>query len=276
MAGRRDPDSGSQGHAAQPEQTAGVRTPAGAAARDAVVQQPWREDAAVNTAPAADPEPADAPALARLLAHDARTPLSAIHGFTELMLTGGAGPLTADALAYLAQVARAGRAIEEALRVAQELAEPAVGEEPRRRAPVDLAGLLRGLEFTVKAGHRSGPAAIVPGDEVAWAGACRACRACRAYLAGSAADAATLEARLSSKRGGGLELLLHRSDMQAVDGTRLLDIELARRLVARQGGRLTLSESRAVRIVWPVGRDGGRKGGAEDPAWGSIAAATGA
>jgi signal transduction histidine kinase len=48
---------------------------------------------------------------------DARTALNAIRGFSELMLTGGAGPLSADGLEYLRQIAAAGRLLEEALSI---------------------------------------------------------------------------------------------------------------------------------------------------------------
>lgn len=48
---------------------------------------------------------------------DARTALNAIRGFSELMLAGGAGPLSADGLEYLRQIAAAGRLLEEALSI---------------------------------------------------------------------------------------------------------------------------------------------------------------
>lgn len=46
---------------------------------------------------------------------DARTALNAIRGFAELMLAGSAGPLSADGLDYMRQIAAAGRMLEEAL-----------------------------------------------------------------------------------------------------------------------------------------------------------------
>ncbi len=46
---------------------------------------------------------------------DARTALNAIRGFAELMLAGSAGPLSADGLDYMRQIAAAGRTLEEAL-----------------------------------------------------------------------------------------------------------------------------------------------------------------
>ena len=43
-----------------------------------------------------------------LPAQQARTALNAIRGFTELLLTGGAGPLSAESLDHLRQIAAAG------------------------------------------------------------------------------------------------------------------------------------------------------------------------
>ena len=47
----------------------------------------------------------------------ARTALNAIRGFTELLLTGGAGLLSAESLDHLRQIAVAGGALEDALRL---------------------------------------------------------------------------------------------------------------------------------------------------------------
>lgn len=43
-----------------------------------------------------------------LPAQQARTALNAIRGFTELLLTGGTGPLSAESLDHLRQIAAAG------------------------------------------------------------------------------------------------------------------------------------------------------------------------
>lgn len=86
----------------------------------------WTDDHGCRSAaPPADPPLADlgdmeragarsSPARAVCL-QDARTALNAIRGFSELMLAGVAGPLSADGLEYLRQIAAAGRRLEEAL-----------------------------------------------------------------------------------------------------------------------------------------------------------------
>lgn len=55
-----------------------------------------------------------------LPAQQARTALNAIRGFTELLLTGGAGPLSAESLDHLRQIAAAGGALEDALRLIEQ------------------------------------------------------------------------------------------------------------------------------------------------------------
>ena len=88
----------------------------------------WTDDHGCwPAAPPADPLLADLGDLERAVAtssltqaarlQDARTALNAIRGFSELMLAGGAGPLSADGLEYLRQIAAAGRLLEEALSI---------------------------------------------------------------------------------------------------------------------------------------------------------------
>ncbi|HEX6016217.1 MAG TPA: hypothetical protein VFY87_31320 [Geminicoccaceae bacterium] len=89
---------------------------------------------------------------------------------------------------------------------------------------------------------------MVLGSEPAWR---RVCRACGDYLAGSSAPGAGPPVALGRATGaGGLELRLRRPDMRKGDGTRMLEVELARRIATGQGGRLALDESDGVEIRW--------------------------
>ena len=122
-------------------------------------------------------EPIAAGELARLLAHDTRTPLNAVQGFAELLLSGAAGPLAADAVGYVAEIARAGRALEVAVALAQELAEL---DASVAATDVQLPELLREVGFTlVAAGGTRLPA--VRGTAERWR---RVLHLCRDHLAG--------------------------------------------------------------------------------------------
>ncbi len=56
-----------------------------------------------------------AESMVRLVLHETRTPLNAIRGFTDLLLAGAGGPLPAEALDFVGEVARAARALEGAV-----------------------------------------------------------------------------------------------------------------------------------------------------------------
>jgi hypothetical protein len=90
---------------------------------------------------------------------------------------------------------------------------------------------------------------VVLGSEPAWR---RACRACRDHLVGPSAPGEAPPVALGRATGaGGLELRLRRPDMRNGDGTRMLEVELARRIAAGQGGRLALGECGGLAVSWP-------------------------
>jgi hypothetical protein len=185
--------------------------------------------------------------LMRLLAHETRTPLNAIRGFTELLLAGAAGPLRADALDHLRQIARAAQALEDALRLLQELMEPNGQGGLRAAALVDLGLILRELGF-VLAGSGAPP---ILGDAATWR---RIAAACRAYFLGRAPAEAALAAEFAQQRDGGLELVLRCPDIRETDGIGLLGLELASQLAAGQGSGLALRGRGVVAFAWPADR----------------------
>lgn len=200
------------------------------------------EDTAVDQAPVTGRE------LGRLLAHDCRTPLHAIQGFAELVLGGGAGPLSAEALDYVRQIAQAGRALEEALALAQELVDLDVCRPPSCELPMDLGTLLRALCFARIGDGADRPLPLIRGDRVAWL---RIGQTCRAHLRGAAGDGARLTAQVRSADDGGLELLLAHADLSEGSYVGVLAIDLARRNAARQGVCLRLLGREKIMVTWP-------------------------
>ena len=75
-----------------------------------------------------------------LPAQQARTALNAIRGFTELLLTGGAGPLSAESLDHLRQIAVAGGALEDALRLIERYLPYPSGNSDANAGPVAKLG----------------------------------------------------------------------------------------------------------------------------------------
>jgi hypothetical protein len=225
-----------------------ARDPAAAAGKDANLQQSSGEAAIVTDASAVELSPTTALELARLLAHETRTPLHAIRGFAELLLGGAAGPLGADALDYVRQIAQAGRVLEAALALAQEIGElDADGPSPCRQ-PVDVGTILRALGFAWTGLGLAEPLPLILGEPAAWL---RVGQACRDYLQGTDRGSAVLtaEARLADE--GALEVVLRRSDIHSKSDVGLLGMDLARRSVMRQGGWLRAIGVAGLLLTWP-------------------------
>jgi len=187
-------------------------------------------------------------ALTRLVLHDTRTPLHAIRGFGELLLTGAGGPLGTDALDYVQQVVRAARGLELALHHLQELAthgHAAPATAPVR--PLDLGALLSAQGCRLSGPEIEDGAVPIAGDPASWR---RVLQLVQVYLTGGEIGVELL-AELARAGGGGLELTLRHPGGAVRDGTNLLAIELARRLAARDGARLNLAQPDRIVVVWP-------------------------
>ena len=198
---------------------------------------------------AGDEGPVTGRELGRLLAHDCRTPLHAIRGFAELALGGAAGALSAEALDYLRQIAQAGRALEDALALAQEMVDLDDDRPSRCEMPMDLGTLLQTLGFARIGDGADRPLPLIRGDRAAWL---RVGQACRSHLQGMDGDLAILTARTRSAEGGGLELELGRADLMGARYAGVLGIDLARRRAAREGCRFRLLNGATISLAWPA------------------------
>jgi signal transduction histidine kinase len=152
----------------------------------------------------------DAPAaeeLTGLLAHDLRTPLNAVRGFADLLLAGAAGPLASAQIELVVEIAHAGRALEAAVRAAQELGEPVcqAGAPDRER----LEALLREAGFAVRSGTEADALlAVSLGTAGLWR---RLLAACREHFRAEGAPLAA--ASLRAAQDDSLELVMEHTDM---------------------------------------------------------------
>lgn len=193
----------------------------------------------------------DGRALIELLTHEVRTPLNAVRGFAELLLAGGGGALSGEALDYLRQISRGGRLLESAFDHLRELAAAAL-DGPGEPGPVDLGGCLAACGVPV------GSAELPPiaGDRRRWRQAIEA--ACF-YLRAGEGEGVPLVAALEPAPGGGLVLTLACADARPEHGIGALALLLARRLAAAEGVALELpgpGRLRLVRAPAPVGHAG--------------------
>lgn len=192
-------------------------------------------------------------AIVRLVLHETRTPLNAICGFTDLLLAGVAGPLSAECLDYVGQVAGAARTLERGLGHLQELA-AALAAADHPGVEIDLAGELAAAGFDVAS---ASPGPTVLGDLDAWR---RIAEVSRLYLQeGYDVPAAPLAA-CRREPDGRLEVALAGPGQRRAPGTGLLALELIRRLARRLGGELDASGPERIVIVWPAGASLARPG----------------
>lgn len=187
-------------------------------------------------------EPAD---LLMLAAHELRTPLHAVRGFVELVLTGTAGPLSAEALDYLGQVARAGRKLEVVLDRLHELSAPAPASRKEAARPIDLGMILAAHGFRPLTGGAA--VTTIIGSTGAWD---RIVGICADYLRAGEAALPSLHASFAFMGDGGLSLTMSCDDGRHADGTGMLSILLARRLALAEGARLEADLGRVV-VTWP-------------------------
>jgi hypothetical protein len=185
--------------------------------------------------------------LAELLVHDARTPLNAVQGFTELILAGAAGPVGRDLLDYVHQIAISARALARALRDLEELAVLDASIGGIADAETELAEVLARLGFAVVDPGFLPTKLLVRGDRVTWQ---RIVEICRSYLLGCCPEDHQLHARVRRSTAGGVEIVLEGAALEPWDGTGQLSLELARRLAERQGCRLSDAPGRAIRLAW--------------------------
>lgn len=187
--------------------------------------------------------PPTARELAQLMAHDLRTPLNAVRGFTELLMSGTAGPIGGEAAELLAEIERAGRALEDALSVAQELVEPCVVRPPW------TSGTLRSLLAEEGYHVPPDPAGLARQSVVAVGAWRRLARVCRNHLCDDSAMMSAPAARFRTHETGVVELVLSGGRDDAKKPASALRERLIRLLAAGQGVALvSLPPHRPIRL----------------------------
>ena len=181
--------------------------------------------------------------LAQLIAHDLRTPLNAVRGFSELLMSGTAGPIGGEVAEMLAEIERAGRALEDAISVAQELAEPCTVR------PRGTSGTLRSALAEEGYGILSDTAGVACRPTIAVGAWRRLLGVCRDHLCDDCPMTSAPLARIRVQETGSAELVLSGGMDDAKKPASALRERLIRLLAARQGVALvSLPPHRPIRL----------------------------
>jgi hypothetical protein len=181
--------------------------------------------------------------LAVLLAHDLRTPLNAVRGFSELLLSGTAGPMTGEMVEFIGEIGRAGRVLEEAVLCVQALSETCIIAPEFTCCELDT--LILDAGFAIR--PIDWPDAVtVIGEAGHW---WRLLRLCRDHLTDGMNDA-HLSAKWVPVGDGQCQLVLSTDEGSGVTLPSELRERLMRRLAASQHARL-VSEAphRPIRLL---------------------------
>jgi hypothetical protein len=188
--------------------------------------------------------------VARLLTHELRTPLNAIIGFAELLLSGGSGPLAAEARTAVVEIARAARDLEPMMTAAGLLIELSL--LPRRggteAVPLDIILKEAGFDLVSVESATGGAALAVEGTADRWA---VVLSTLRSFLGRRGSQhAACLAAAQVTAEALCLRLWAEPGPADITDLGRV-ELSLAARVAAAEGAALTLGRRGDIRLTWP-------------------------
>ena len=197
--------------------------------------------------PGRRPAPIETEALARLLAHELRTPLHVLRGFTEILLSGDAGGMPADVATALCEIAGASRLLDTTLAALGDLAAIAAPRRADCRVAADLGVELRRAGFELDAASTGLRCTILSNPSLLETGL----RAARRWLERGPGSGASSIARLRLTGDGSFRAILSgtRQGRQVAD-LGGLDRLLASAAMAELGGRLSDQDLDLI-LDWP-------------------------